>query len=639
MYRVCGVVAVVLLLALSIVAQEFADDIRTKPYAVDTLAKVNSASVMFDKLFDSYRWNAGINYRKQLGAVSLHINEQFRSSLIRTNRNLIRDEQLLNLEVQHKWGSNLFGTGKVSSFILSDDKNIGIQSASSHAFYGGVGYIPFERITLIPLVGLRFDNQIGTKDKGPSYHLNIIADGLDISGYRTTLNGTAQYDKLTPRTLETYSNILSIERNFFEKTQNLFQVQYSRTRRDFYIAADTTLKRHFAISNNINTRMEEVLTFSNALDYKAARMLVFRFEGKILMRDIERNLRYRAVSQSTAAMFNTNINELRIDGAAEAQYSTRKLSTAVQFLYQERDEKHGIQREEHFSLFLIDSASRMEERKNNYSKRSLLGVNLGLALTNSDSIVFSGTSSLLRYDTPSLLNDDDRDELFYILSLTTLHRFSRYLRGQFTAEANLMHLVYLNASRSANNTWNRIFRLSPRMEYSPSNGISTVNTFEVLANYTVYDFEFPGAQTQSHVFRQFGFIDSTTIELTNRIGFEWYSYIRLYERGELYWKEFTEKPLNYFEDKTFIGTLSCRFTLRLLLSCGIRYFSQSRFQYIGSEKALEFFLRSIGPLTKIQWDVSSRTQFLLKGWYERLSQTGQSTNSIANMTMTLSMTL
>lgn len=631
--------AFLLWIALVVLAQQGTaqekDDLRTSLSYPETLQTNNQAGLFFDKYLNTSTWNAKIAYQKVVGTFGFDMKEQFRSSIIRTDRNLIRDEQALDVGLRHSWSEYFAGRGLVSSFIISDNKNIGIRNASSHIVLGGFEYSPMQRVSVTPYLGMRFDNQIGVKDKGLSYRLNVRADDIDVSGYTTTMRGTFQRDELSPRRLETSADTLIIEKIFFEQTRNEFRLLYNRNRRDFYVAADTALQRYYAVNNNIESRLEDALTFSNALDYNIGTKFLFRFEGNILTRGIERNVQYRNIP-GAQTMFNTNIDELKIDGMGDVRYTSDKMSSSFRFFYQERDEKHGVESDDKASFLVQDSASRAEERKNNHTRRASLAGSAGIALSSSDSIVLSGSSSLLRYDTPSRLNDDDRDELFHVLSMTTFHRFNQYLSGQFTAEANLTHLVYVNRTRSADNAWNRIIRLSPRLAYTPSEDFTSVNIFEVLANYTVYDFEFPGTQTQSHVFRQFGFMDSTTVELTRRVGFDWYSYIRLYERGELRWQEFTERPLNYFEDKTLLGMVRYIIGDRLLLSCGIRYFSQTRFRYVGSEKRQEFFLRSIGPVTRIEWNVSKRTLFLLKGWYERLTQTGQADIGVANMTMSLS---
>jgi hypothetical protein len=203
----------------------------------------------------------------------------------------------------------------------------------------------------------------------------------------------------------------------------------------------------------------------------------------------------------------------------------------------------------------------------------------------------------------------------------------------------MMHLVYLFSTRSADNTWNRILRLSPRLWYQPSREFFTMMNFEVLANYMAYDFEYISATVRSFVFRQFSFVDSTTFALSRRVTLEWYSQFRLYERGELHWDAFSERPINEFRESMIISSIDYALTERLLFSTGIRYFSQIRYGYTGSERMADNFLRSIGPMASIGMTVSERTTLSIKGWYERFSQTNQIDRSYTTMIMLLTLRL
>lgn len=598
----------------------------------DTLRPKNNASISLDKSLDTYHWTGLTAYDYVVGPWSLQFSEQFLSMLINTTPLLIRDEQTLNLFLKHRLTDGLQSAFQVSSYSLSDNQSVGIGSASSHAFYAGAEFEPFERLALLPMVGYRFDNQLDQHDRGVSYQLGISSDSLTYGGYRTGLNGKLEYDKLDPRALETRNLSLVINKDFFEQTRNLLRIQYIRNRRDFYDAADTTIRRQYGVSNNIETRTDDSYAFSDILDYTLGRSMLLSFQGNVISREITRQLRYEDLTNPRRPTLGTTIDELTFDGGVQANYTPGGfLSSSLKFFYQERDEQHTIQPEQNELTVVSDSLSRVEERKNNHARRTLLALNIGMAPSHADSVALSAATTLLRYDTPTELNDDQRDELRYILSLAATHRFNRYFNIQLLAEADLTHLVYLLATRSADNTWNRIFRLSPRVAYVSGGGISSVNTFEVLANYTVYDFEYSVSPIRSFAFRQFGFIDSSTVELTRRLAVEWFSQIRLYERGELRWQEFSERPLNYFEDKTYIGTMQYRFRERLVFSLGIRYFSQSRFSYQGTERLPDSFLRSIGPITGIRWNVGQRTELFVKGWYENQSLTGQPGRSFTNV--------
>jgi hypothetical protein len=616
--------------------QEEHGGIRKPEIATDTLTSSSGSSLSFEKLLNTFHWAGIAAYNASHGPVSVSFTERFFSTLIRTDRNLIRDEQSLDLSLKHHVIKNLRAAAEISSFLVSDNQAVNLGKVSSHVFYGGVEYQPIEHLMVEPLVGVRYDNQVDQQDKGPSYQLRFFSQDLLLDGYRTELSGKNIYDNLTLRTLETFNDTLSIEKLFFEQTRNRIQLQYNHNRRDFYLAVDPAIQRQYSTSSNIETRTEDAFTVSNILDYNVGTKMFLTFQENIFSRGIGRRLRYRNLPMPTRLLLNANIDEFKIDGSVQARYTSGSwIDGMVRFFYQERDEQHSIEPDNTISQVMTDSATRMEERKNNHARRTSLALNLNIALTSSDSVAFSGSSSLLRYDTPNLNNDDDRDELWYLVNLTTIHHFNRHLHLRVTAEANLAHLVYLAGTRSADNTWNRIFRLSPRLEYIPADGFLSVNTFEVLANYTIYDFEYPLSPTRSFAFRQFGYIDSTTIELTRRLTFEWFNHLRFYERGELQWSEFAERPINYFEEKMYIGKAVYQIKQGLLFIVGIRYFSQTRFDYVGTERTIESCLRSIGPLTGIRWDVGTRTALMMNGWYENQSQTGIPDRSFVNLAMSL----
>ena len=124
-------------------------------------------------------------------------------------------------------------------------------------------------------------------------------------------------------------------------------------------------------------------------------------------------------------------------------------------------------------------------------------------------------------------------------------RYSKLLTSYFTgfvnAEATFGHTVYLFASRSSNNNQSRIIRLRAGGDYLGSL-VKSFNSFEVSANYTVYDFEDVTTNYQSYSFRQFTAIDSTTIVLTNDVSLFAYGYLKLSEVGDFRWDNFTARP-------------------------------------------------------------------------------------------------
>lgn len=604
-------------------------------YKSDSLSSRNLALISFDRFLDTYQWNGRASYSAVLGNLSFLLGEQFLSTLIRTDRNRITDQQQFDLSMKYRIADRLHAATKTSSFSVSDNRSIGISNVSSNAFYGGIEFQPIERLTIAPLIGLRLENQIDQRDQGISYLVNLSSNELEYEGYRTQLDGRFQYDKLAPRILESRNLYLNSEKVFFERTRNRFLFGYSRNRRDFYSPVDDIIRKQFNVTSNIETRSEDAFAVVDSLDYSIGSGFLLTLQGNIFTRDIDRETKYHSYTTATPAP-NTAIRELRIGGGAQASYRAGDdFNGFVQLTYQERDESHQVQPDDSLSQSSLLTFTRIQERRNNHSRRTSLASAVTVGLPTSDAIMISGSASLLRYDTPSTDNDDDRDELWYIANLTMLHRISQHLSLRLSADANLTHLVYVSSRRSADNTWNRIFRISPRLEYLPTRTVKTVNIFEVLANYTAYDFEYPASPVRSFVFRQFGFIDSSTIDFTRRFSLDLFGQLRFYERGELHWDAFTERPLNYFEDRTYIASVRYNLNPRLLFSVGIRYFSQLRFGYSGSERIVESYMRSSGPITAVVWHVSGRSEFTIRGWYEQQSQTGAPGRTFTNMTMLL----
>jgi hypothetical protein len=262
-----------------------------------------------------------------------------------------------------------------------------------------------------------------------------------------------------------------------------------------------------------------------------------------------------------------------------------------------------------------------------------------IPLSVSDRISFTGSAGILRYDTPSDQNLEDRDELLVALTLATSHRLSPVLELGVVADGTLGHTVYLLKERSANNAINRVLRLSPRATFRPVSWITSLNAFEVLANYTVYDFEAQLASVKSFSYRQFGVVDSTAFDLTHRLGIDLFAYWRVYERGQLKWAAFRERTENSAVEETY--ALQVRFTpdRGSLFAAGIRYFGQSRYAYAGGTRALESFLSSFGPTCLISWEPGRHSRVQFRGWYERRRQPDGTVRPLSTLTLNLTLTL
>jgi hypothetical protein len=360
----------------------------------------------------------------------------------------------------------------------------------------------------------------------------------------------------------------------------------------------------------------------------------------ITSRLLDKEERVLVSAAYSPSAFNTAIEEFRFDTYLQAAYCPHQggMSAVVRLGYSERSESHRAKAPDQMPpniAVLFSERNRQEQTKDNLARRVSLSGSAAYPLFDATDVSLNGSAGILRYDTPSELNYEDRDELLIAASLGVRHRFSRNLEGLISLDGTMSHLVYLLKERSANNNINRILRLSPRTIWRPVQWFSTTNVFEVLANYTVYDFEKQAALVQSFSYRQFAWLDSTRVELSERVGLDFFTYLKLYERGLLKWEEFLERTENSSVDRTLAVQLRFTPNVSTLFAIGLRYFSQSRYVYQDAVKTPDTFTSSVGPTCAIQWKIGPHSRLLFKGWYERRRLSDETFRSLATMTMHL----
>jgi hypothetical protein len=225
------------------------------------------------------------------------------------------------------------------------------------------------------------------------------------------------------------------------------------------------------------------------------------------------------------------------------------------------------------------------------------------------------------------------------LTLATTHRLTSALEVGVVLDGSFDHLVYLLSERSANNNTNRVLRLSPRTTWRPVPWCTSLNAFEVLANYTVYDFEQELPSVKSFSYRQFGWLDSTSVELTHRLGCDFFAYWKTYERGQLEWAQFKELPQSSADELTYAFQVRAMPAERTVFAVGIRYYGLTRYTNTAGIRQVDSFLNSVGPTSQVSWSPGPHSRIDFQGWYERQRQPDGTSRSLASMTLNLSVNL
>jgi hypothetical protein len=628
------------------------------PHMPDVMARdsarvwhFNTIGTGFERNLNTFNWVGHALIDTTAWGTFVKLNERYTSNTIlldagsSSSPRLQSDQQNISLMLGRLLAESLTAEVLWTSLVYSDNKSIGLGQAAFHSVLGGVQYSPFDLVSLNPLIGYRWDKQAGVKDKGLSYTMAAQTHEIDLDGYQ--ISGDAQFheDRLNPRLLQRHFVRIGAQKYFSGFTRDSLEVGYNKSRREFYAVAD----------GNIESRIENILSFSNLLDYELDRHFMTSLYVNVFSRSLDKDIRHYSPIPDVTTRFNTVIDEFRLETFVQAAFRSdnRSIDVILRLGHSERDEQHSVKPNPLATTFEFETQQKAEENKDNLARRTSLSGLVQLRLSPSDTLLLSGAISILRYDTPSKDNVDDRDEQLIALSVSSVHTVSPLLSLGLSLEGNMNHIVYLLGSGgpqspfspSANNYVNRVLRLSPRAVYRPLKEAVSLNIFEVLANYTVYDFEEQGAGIPSFSYRQFSWVDSSSIEFTRRIGLDFFSYLKLYERGQFKWSDFSERAENSFVDKTISSQLRFSPEEGIVFAVGMKYFSQSRDVFVDGGKTPESFIQSSGPTCFILWDIGTHSRLMFSGWYERRTfsgsqtQPGESSQTLPSLIMTITINL
>lgn len=571
----------------------------------------------FDKQLNTYYLNTGFDLFGSISRLEYKIKQNYRSTLIQSNQNSIRDEEYFFAVGKYRLNSNWKQGIAITSNIVSDNRQLGINEATINHIVT-ISELSFIRgLILTPYGGYSDNRQVNEIDTGPIYGLEgklnrLKSVNFDINSLLRFENEDISPRKNTIRYLD-----LLVTNPFNPNVTNFLAAKFDESRKDFYIFADSVVSEQFDITNNIESRTETAFFLQDRLSLtKFLDLFSLDLSGRINFRTIDRDTRYKSTTIQSPSIFDTQVDELGIVVESGLFYRTKSADFGINVNYYERDEKHLTKKFEGIAENFYEQRSELEARKNNNSYRTSISFIGNYYLSRKDQLSLSLFHSKLKYDTPSEQNDDDRDELLSIGRL----RYSRYLSPFFQVftnlEGTLSHLSYLFASRSANNNVNHVLRLSAGGYYNGAQ-FSSLNNFEVSANYTVYDFRDVTSSLRSISFRQFTATDSTNYRLTKNVSFIITSYLKLTSQGELDWGNFAERPLRYLQEifaDPKIGIVS----ENSFFAIGLRYFSLNTFRYDKTDKVPDSDFLSIGPLFEIL--IGSKMLYLkLNTWYEFIS--------------------
>ncbi|MBS1904661.1 MAG: hypothetical protein JSS75_13220 [Bacteroidetes bacterium] len=426
---------------------------------------------------------------------------------------------------------------------------------------------------------------------------------------------------------------------------NESSIGFTLKRQDFYFNVDSLAP--YARQE----RSEMTVDIRNSLHYPIVpRRLDFLFDGTVTPRTIDRQTKGIDLSTtptnfltSSSFLLPSSTTAFDLDLSSRLQWSPaawtngRAPTFGASVRYVENSQTNDVTASAFpfASNTLLKRLSDIFEATSYDGRQSTAGIDIGIPVAARDSIVALVSSRLLRYDTPSPDNHDDRDELY----LNALLLYTHVFNDRFSASAQLRlarsHLVYLKSDRSAQNYTGKTISFTGSTLFE-NRSLRNVLSAEVFSNYAVYDFTLPTIDPiagRDYLIRGVNGSDSVRIR-TGRMPLFPRAFgavssnvtVGLYERGAYNVDAFSERPL--LRTSEISGEVTFDIDDRsahspTLVRLGARAFYQLRSApntAISTSLSLQERIARFGPLVVVVLDDVDALGLRLYGslWYSTL---------------------
>ncbi len=591
-----------------------------------------TALLRFERNVNTLVWDLrGAWVWQSLNGWSGDIDERFVRTLIESSTPNVRDDQNLAFNLRRVLSPTFTAVVRTNSFLFSDDRSVGLSNLATHRLLGGIAWTPIPSLLLQPMAGWSFDMQQGVRDDGFAWGADAVVSPLAMGSTSITASASVLAERLAPRAISERRAMATITSPLGDAGANRLHGMWRESGRDFYLGFDSLIFSRFGTEHPIESRTERVIGLADQIDVRIGRELTMRGGIEASSRVVRKSQQHRA-SESVTPVFDSHLHEFRIAMQAQLRYETRSgFRSELRAEFGEREETYGVDRFDGANEIAWLRQQRLEDGKNNSIAQSQLAASLVVPMSATDTVSAAFSTVKLVYDTPAESNVDDRDELVLMGALRWVRRMSPWLLVYAGADMSLRHTVYIFAERSANNTWNRVLRLSPGIEYRLPGRFFTRLQSEVTANYTVYDFEALNPLLTSYALRQFAVTDTTLLRIAGRIWLDARLQLRLYERGQLFWNSFRLRPLSSFDERSVALMLTWD-AETIATSAGVRIFHQTRYTFEKSTRRRDGTLESYGPACTIRMR-QGPLELRAEGWYQITRQSTAGTVTTPNISM------
>ncbi len=568
----------------------------------------------FDKIINRYYFTGNLNYHEDFGWGIVSIDQKYLGTVLPLVNTVVRDEETFRFDLEipyNKWLSIIVN----QNWILStDSRSIGINDLERINGLGGLRLLTSENSFVEAMAGGERNSQVGVAAPGSIFRLAGGLADADLDGYK--LNSGLQTQLLDLDDGRSNSDLLisaDVSRDYDMLNAIDIGANYKLMNRD-YLTPLTLIEGE---TNAVESRLENRLAASMNLDYAVSERIAAT--ARLIYNDLRVEKSYKNYFEELSVTgIGRQHQELNLTIDTRARYISDDFIQEAGIYFESRDEDNTIENKYGIMPTEEDRLRRIENQRDVSSSRTRVIARSMWTPTQRDTFGLDYSASILRYDTPSDLNNSDRDEFSTIFGLRYGHRFSPIVSASVSAELQMLHLVYLKKEMSGNNNWNRIIRFTPSVSIR-TESFAMSPKFEVMANYTVFDYQSVNAGVKNLSFRQIRYQDSLIVILQKNLSLQSRINFRYYESGILYWENFSEIPLNSSLEQLVKLFAIVKMDEKTEIGCGVRYYRilQRNLSRNPSNAAVGGVnIYSVGPETMISARVSDNLKISISGWYE-----------------------
>lgn len=526
----------------------------------------------------SWIWQGALNWEKSTGQKSqFYFNNLFNSNLFRETRrgNKWKDENTLKTGWSYRVSSTLSLSSKIRSHVFSDENSF--VKFSKHLLFQEVEFILRPRIRISPAIGLASEDVYSFRDQGWYTHMNVNVRKYDLWGYINHTDAISAVYFFPERKNQEHRYYISLNKQFSRLASDSIRVGYEFLDNSYHLSRADQME-----SVEVNSRF-----LYNLLNY--------RFTEHSFL-NIETRLQNRDVSQMNPNLENRR-EEIELFNSVHLRYGGRRFQGGFSFLTSQvsniatrktpigegvRTDIEGVQAA--FNLFMNWKMSPSDEMRTTFSYTKY------------------------EYSSPDTTQKIDEDDIRFIGNLIYRHRFSPYFQFILNGHLYLYHQIYIFASRSANNNWNRIYQLAPALRFTLPGVLEHTTRFKILANYTVYDFEEILPEIRSYIHRKFVYTDSLSLKLTGGLQLVSVYQLEKEDNGtffkEIFAQQVSRELTSHFID---ISLVFLRIN-GLKFITGVNWYLRKEWSFL-PEKRLTRDYRSFSPRVKLIFSPGKRLLF------------------------------